>query len=374
MSFHYLMHNQTLIRDTGVFELQYTPETIHYRDQELKQLAGAVSPALRGASPTNTNLRGPPGTGKTTCVHRIFSELEETTQSVVPVFVNCNSANTTCRVFAVIFERLFGHQPPNSGVHPHLLIDPIAKELIKRKAVLIVCLDDAHYLRHNDQFDVIVRSLLRMYENYPGVKTGVLTTISDHTFPPLMILDPAVISVWQPEEIPFTCYQREQVRTILHDRIRMGLYPGVVPHVILDRITDLTKEEGDLRVGIDLLKHAVLNAERDARTVVTDDDVTRAFGIAQSAHLIHLREGLKPNEERLLCHIAQMKRDNPNVPILSGPLYDSFRAKQEISYSGFHTWLTHLSDLRFIDLRRRAHIGNSREVVLRIGLESPKNI
>jgi len=374
MSFHYLMHNQTLIRETGVFEVQYTPETIHYRERELQQLGWAVSPALRGASPTNANLRGPPGTGKTTCVHRIFSELEETTQRVVPVFVNCDSANTACRVFAVIFERLFGHQPPNSGVHPHLLIEPIAKELIKRKAVLIVCLDDAHYLRTNGQFDVIIRSIIRMYESYPGVKTGVLTTISDHTFSPLMVRDPSVISVWRPEEIPFTYYQREQVKTILQDRIRMGLYPGVIPSAILDRITSLTEQEGDLRVGIDLLKHAVLNAERDARTVVTDDDVTRAFGIAQSAHLIHLREGLKPNEERLLCHIAQMKRDNPNVPILSGPLYDSFRAKQEISYSGFHTWLTHLSDLRFIDLRRRAHIGNSREVVLRIGLESPKNI
>ena len=374
MSHHYLMDNQTLISNTEVFELQYTPETIHYRDRELRQIAGAVSPALHGASPGNANLRGPPGTGKTTCVHRIFSELEETTQRVVPVFVSCDSMNTACRVFGVIFERLFGHPPPKSGIHLQQLIGPIAKELIRRKAVLIVCLDDANNLRHNGQFDIVIRSLVRMYETYPGVKTGVLTTISDHTFSPLMILDPAVVSVWQPQEILFSYYHHEEVHTILHDRIRMGIYPGVVSSPILDYITTLTVEGGDLRVGIDLLKHCVLNAERDARTVVTDDDVTRAFGIAQSAHLIHLREGLKPNEERLLCHIAQMKRDNPNVPILSGPLYDSFRATQNISYSGFHGWLTHLSDLRFIDLRRRAHIGNSREVILLVDHESLKII
>ncbi len=366
MSHHYLMHNETLIRDTGVFELQYTPETIYYRDGELRQIAGVVSPALRGASPTNANLRGPPGTGKTTCVRRIFSELEETTHHVVPIFINCNCSNTACRVFAAIFERLLGHQAPKSGIHLQLLVDPIAKELIKRKAVLIVCLDDANCLCHHGQLEMVIRSLIRMYENYPGVKTGVITTISDHAFFSLMVLDPAVISVWQPEEIPFTYYQQEQVRTILQDRIRMGVYPGVVPSAILNRITTLTVEECDLRMGIALLKKSVLIAERDARTQVTDDDVTRAFKTARSAYLTHLRESLKPNEERLLSHIVKMKREHPGVPLISGPLFDSFEATQDISYSGFHGWLTHLCDLRFIDLRQRAHIGNSREVILLI--------
>ena len=366
MSHHYLMDNQTLISNTEVFELQYTPETIHYRDRELRQIAGAVSPALHGASPGNANLRGPPGTGKTTCVHRIFSELEETTQRVVPVFVSCDSMNTACRVFGVIFERLFGHHPPKSGIHLQQLIGPIAKELIRRKAVLIVCLDDANNLRHNGQFDIVIRSLVRMYETYPGVKTGVLTTISDHTFSPLMILDPAVVSVWQPQEILFSYYHHEEVHTILHDRIRMGIYPGVVSSPILDYITTLTVEGGDLRVGIDLLKHCVLNAERDARTKVSGDDVTKAFAIARVAHLTHLRKSLKLNEERLLSHIVQMKRNNPDVSLTSGMLFDSFKATQNVSYSGFHAWLTHLSELRFIDLIQRAHIGNSREIVLRI--------
>jgi Cdc6-like AAA superfamily ATPase len=59
------MHNQTLIRDHDVFAFKYTPEFNHYRDTQLRQLAGALSPepssALRGQSPINANLRGPPG-------------------------------------------------------------------------------------------------------------------------------------------------------------------------------------------------------------------------------------------------------------------------------------------------------------------------
>ncbi len=88
---HYLMHNQTLIRDPEVFEFNYTPETIHYRDAQLRQLAGALGPALHGACPpVNANLRGPPGTGKTTCVRRIFSELED----APPPPLWCRSSST----------------------------------------------------------------------------------------------------------------------------------------------------------------------------------------------------------------------------------------------------------------------------------------
>ncbi|KAF1078217.1 ORC1-type DNA replication protein [Methanogenium sp. MK-MG] len=370
----YLMHNQTLIRDHEVFEFNYTPETIHYRDLQLRQLAGALSPALRGACPCNTNLRGPPGTGKTTCVRRIFSELEETSSRVVPVFVNCESINTAFRVFATVFGQLFGHQPPLSGIPLQRLTGPIAAELIRRKAVLIVCLDDANYLGHNGQLDVVIRSLVRMYENYPGVKAGVVTTISDHTFCPLTVIDPAVVSVWQPEEVPFFPYKKDEVSTILQDRIRMGLYPGVIPPGILDRIVALTMEGGDLRVGIDLLKHAVLTAERDARTVVGEQDVTTAFETVRGAHLSLLIEGLKAGPEQLLSHIIRMKQEERAAPLTSRTLYESFRETRDVSYTAFHAWLRRLSDLRLIDLHRRAAKGNAHEIELRFDPKFVKDI
>ena len=362
---HYLMHNQTLIRDHEVFEFNYTPETIHYRDIQLRQLAGALSPALQGARPINANLRGPPGTGKTTCVRRIFNELEETTSRVVPVFVNCENVNTAFRVFSAVFERLFGHQPPLSGIPIQRLTDPIAAELIQRKAVLIVCLDDAHNLSQAGHLDMVIRSLVRMYEHYPGVKVGVVTTISDRSFCPVTVLDPAVVSVWHPEEIPFSDYEKAEVRTILQDRVRIGLYPGVIPPEILDHIVALTMEGGDLRVGIDLLKHSVLNAEWDARTGVMETDVTTAYKTVHGAHLIHLIDGLKPGPKRLLSHIIRMKQKSQTESLTSSILYESFKETRDISYTAFRNWLRKLSDLRLIDIRQRSAIGNVHEIEIR---------
>lgn len=72
------MEQRTLFKDEDVFDSKFTPDIIHSRDTQLRGLAETLRPALRGARPINTIIRGQPGTGKTTCVNRIFAEFEET--------------------------------------------------------------------------------------------------------------------------------------------------------------------------------------------------------------------------------------------------------------------------------------------------------
>jgi len=79
-----LRSDQTLFRDPDVFELTFVPEHLHHRDAQVKELAFLISPTLRGGSALSAVLRGPPGTGKTTTVLRIFREVTEETRQVVP--------------------------------------------------------------------------------------------------------------------------------------------------------------------------------------------------------------------------------------------------------------------------------------------------
>ena len=82
-----LMSDQTLFRDPDLFDFDHPPEEFNYRDTQMNDLALALRPAVQGFSPLNTVLRGPPGTGKTTAVRRIFAEVEEATQRIVVVLV-----------------------------------------------------------------------------------------------------------------------------------------------------------------------------------------------------------------------------------------------------------------------------------------------
>ena len=102
MTRNMLMWDETLFRDPEVFEIDYIPEQFSHRDAQIRELVFQVKPGLRGGRPFNTICRGPPGTGKTTSVKKIFAEIEETTQRLIPVHVNCQIDNTRYTVFSQI--------------------------------------------------------------------------------------------------------------------------------------------------------------------------------------------------------------------------------------------------------------------------------
>jgi hypothetical protein len=87
----------------GYFEIDHIPDQFEYREPQLRELAFSLAPGLQGSRPLNTILRGLPGTGKTTSVHRIFAEVEETTRRLVPVYVNCQNERTRFSVFSRIY-------------------------------------------------------------------------------------------------------------------------------------------------------------------------------------------------------------------------------------------------------------------------------
>ena len=124
MTKNMLMWDETLFRDPEVFEIDYIPEQFNHRDAQIRELAFQVKPGLRGGRPLNTICRGPPGTGKTTSVKKIFAEIEDATQRLIPVHVNCQIDNTRYAIFSQIYRRVIGHLPPSTGHHSNRLSMP----------------------------------------------------------------------------------------------------------------------------------------------------------------------------------------------------------------------------------------------------------
>jgi len=110
-----LMWDETLFRDPEVFEIDYVPEQFNHREAQIQELAFQIRPGLRGGRPLNTICRGIPGTGKTTSVKKVFSEIEDATRKLVPVYINCQIDNTRFAIFSQIYRRVTGRSPPSSG-------------------------------------------------------------------------------------------------------------------------------------------------------------------------------------------------------------------------------------------------------------------
>jgi len=363
-----LMSDQTLFRDYSVFEITHLPETFNYRDTQLQDLAFALRPAVRGSTPLNTVLRGPPGTGKTTAVRRIFAEVEEVTRVVVPVLVSCQLHRTAYAVYSQVYLALFGQAPPESGIPLRRLVGRITQELTRRGAVLVVCLDDAGYLVPENVLNDLLASILRMHEGYPGTRTGVVLTISDVGIDLVRCLDPATLSVLQASEVYFPLYTAGEVREILTHRIRAGLYPGVVPPAALDLLVERTNACGDLRVGLEMIRRAVIAAETDARTEVTEEDVLTAYAASRNLQVAMAVASLDAGDREVLDAVLEADREEEEA-VIAGTAYIRAREKMPMSYTGFYHRLHKLERLRLVDLLVVRGMGQTRVILVREGVE-----
>jgi len=356
-----LRSDQTLFRDPEVFESTYTPEHLHHRDAQVRELAFLIRPALRGASPMNAILRGPPGTGKTTTVRRVFAEVAAETRRVVPVYINCRQDHTLLAVYRCISRHLSGYAPPSR--HLDDVREMIAARLRERDARLLVCLDDADYLIAAGTYNVLLYQLLRLYEKWDVRKAGVFAVTSDLALNLYAEADPSVRSVFHPLEVFFPPYGRGELREILADRARQGLYPGVISKATLDRIATIAAAEQDVRVGIDLLRGAVIRAEKDGRRRVGPEDVTTAARMVVAPALRTRAADLSAGERALLSGIAERSREGRDMN--SGAVFEAAREYLPIGKTTYHEHLNALAKAGIVDLVSGTGRGRGRAIHLR---------
>ncbi|NLB00892.1 MAG: AAA family ATPase [Methanomicrobiales archaeon] len=354
-----LRSDETLFRDPEVFELTYLPDHLHHRDAQTRELAFLIRPALRGASVGSAVLRGPPGTGKTTTVRRIFREVREATKRVVPVYVNCRHDRTALAVYRSIFAQVCGCPAPSAGRYLDEIKQGIATRLHDENAALVVCLDDADELIPAGTYNTLLYQLLRLYEKWDVRKAGVFAVTSDLALNLYAEADPSVRSVFHPAEVTFWPYTKTEVREILADRVRQGLYPRVISKVLLDRIATIAAAEQDIRVGIDLLRGAVIRAEKDGRRRVGPEDVTAAARAITTPSLLNRAAELSAGERELACWIAERSRDGGDMA--SGAVFEAAQDYQGRTAS--HEHLNALAKAGIVDLA--PGIGRGRAIRLR---------
>jgi cell division control protein 6 len=361
-----LSWDESLFRDERVFEVDYVPEAFEHRESQMESLKYALKPAVRGSRPLNVMAQGPPGTGKTTAIHILFDELRAQTD-VQAVRVNCQVNATRYAVFSRLFEGVFDYEPPASGISFKKLFSQVTDRLVENDEVLVVALDDVNYLFYESAASETLYSLLRAHEEQGGARIGVIVVSSDLDLNIIEELDGRVQSVFRPEDVYFPKYDEPEIADILRERVERGFHDGVVDPPVLDRVAELTAEQGgDLRVGIDLLRRAGLNAEMRASQTVEPLDVEEAFETSKYIHLSRRLGGLSDSEAALLGVIAEHEGEQ------AGDIYEAFHDQTDLGYTRYAEIVNKLDQLGIIDAQY-ADVegrGRSRELSLEYDAEA----
>jgi cell division control protein 6 len=166
--------------------------------------------------------------------------------------------------------------------------------------------------------------------------------------------------VFRPEEVYFPVYGEAEIADILTERAKRGFHDGAISPTVLDRAAELTAESGDLRVGIDLLRRAGLNAEMRASRTVTHEDVEDAY---EASRYVHLSRSLRTISESERALVEVMLEHSGKQ---AGAVYDAFHEATDLGYTRYSEIVNKLDQLGIIETAYTTVEGRGRSRTLEL--------
>ncbi len=238
--------SESLSKNELALDFSFQPKLVPYREKEQRFIAGCIKPLFQEKNGKNVFIFGQPGIGKTVACRHILKELEEETEEIIPIYINCWQRNTTFKIILEICDLMDFKFVQNKKTEE--LFRWIKQNLNKKSVVFVF--DEADKL---EDFDFLYMILEEIYR-----KTIILiTNYKDWA----MDLDDRIKSRLLPEIIEFKPYSYEETKGILKQRMEYAFVPNVWSDDAFELIAKKTAEIQDLRTGLHLMKEAGRIAE-----------------------------------------------------------------------------------------------------------------
>ncbi len=260
--------SKAIFNEKGVLQSAYIPSEILHREEQIKQLASILAPALRNEKTSNIFLYGRTGTGKTLSILYIKDELlkrvkKEKDFNLRIEYLNCKLkkvSDTEYRILAELIKKL-GGKVPDTGLPTESVYNRFIELIDSEKQNIILILDEIDQAVKKISTDFLY-NLTRINAELSKTKISLVGISNDTTF--LEGIDPRVRSSLSEEEILFSTYNALQLQEILNNRAKSAFKEGILQEGVIAKCAAFAaREHGDARRALDLLRVAGELAERD---------------------------------------------------------------------------------------------------------------
>lgn len=323
-----LKEGESIFLNPVVLDYDYQPKLTPHRENQQKYIATCIKPLFQKRNGKNLFIFGGPGIGKTVSCRHVLKELEEETDDIIPVYINCWKKNSSYKVIMEICEILDYKFTHNKSAEELL---KIIKGLLNKKSV-VFCFDEIDKLT---DCDIIYNFLEDIYK-----KTIIFITNEKGW---LSKLDPRIQSRLCPELLEYKPYNYNETLDILKQRCEYAFVGGVLGKEILEEVAKKTSELDDIRVGLYLLREAGNIAEERSSKKVENKDLNKAIDKLSE---FKIKNDLK-NDENIILEL--IKENNGKSVTMLSKLY-SEKYNSNISYKTFRRRLDKLERAKLIKL------------------------
>jgi len=317
---------------------EYLPDFLLHRENQIQFISSNLKPAMVGRKPQNTFVFGSPGIGKTHVTKFIFRELENSSERVKTIYINCWDYKTATAILSKIAIEL-GAFVQRRGVSKDEILERLIETLNKLNKNLIICLDEVDQLIRNNQ--EALYDILRINQ-YEKKFIGIIFISNDsHIFAKV---EPRISSSLNITNIEFKPYNLGEMKDILKRRAENALRK-IENAVIILCANQAVKKGGDVRIGLDCLLKAARNANSKDQDIVTVEDVREILTEVRKAKPEILKSKIKV-EEKILLELIKEKNE-----ISSGEIYQICNQKYNFSERYTREMIEHLSELKLIKVK-----------------------
>jgi len=257
-----LKADESLFKNSVALDYDYMPKLIKYREDEQFQMASCIKPLFQKRNGRNLFIYGQPGIGKTLACKNVLKELEEDSDEILPIYINCWQKNTSFKILIEICHLLDYKLTHNKKTDE---LFNVVKGILNKKSVVFV-FDEADKL---DDFDFLYSILEEVY------RKSIFLINNDSSW--LSELEDRIKSRLMPEMLEFRQYNGNEIDGIIRERIKYAFFENIWHEEAIELAVEKTFELGDIRSGLYLLREAGNAAEDRSSRKINLEDVKKAI-------------------------------------------------------------------------------------------------